>query len=280
MLASDVYITTMTSSPIFKDATIVDVSFKAYSTGYTAADMVARLNIAGQVNMHLKAAGKACTVQASSRRQYGSGSTTDTAPGCALNNALNGCTPKNGATCTYKPGMMPGEICNAASLIAMKSPGVLQPVDATKQTSCASEVKPTHEVKMTVALPYTKDEFEKKYKDTFRMAVAHAAAVDLTLVTVGNVTETTASRRAGSVNVDITIKASSKEDADKVSSAMTEENLNTHCANHGLAKATMVTAPTVQRAQAFGAETSSSTSVRAFWWSYMAMAAGLLVSSF
>ena len=81
-------------------------------------------------------------------------------------------------------------------------------------------------------------------------------------------------------DVDITIKASSKEDADKVSSAMTEENLNTHCANHGLAKATMVTAPTVQRAQAFGAETSSSTSVRAFWWSYMAMAAGLLVSSF
>ena len=53
-------------------------------------------------------------------------------------------------------------------------------------------------------------------------------------------------------DVDITIKASSKEDADKVSSAMTEENLNTHCANHGLAKATMVTAPTVQRAQAFG----------------------------
>jgi len=143
---------------------------------------------------------------------------------------------------------MPGEICNAASLIAMKSPGVLQPVDALRIRGQA-HARSQDDSGASIHQGRVREEV----KDTFRMAVADAAAVDLTLVTVGNVTETT---------------------------GMTEENLNTHCANHGLAKATMVTAPTVQRAQAFGAETSSSTSVRAFWWSYMAMAAGLLVSSF
>jgi len=277
----DVYITKMASSPIFTDATIVDVSFKTYNTGYTAADLAARLNLAKSVNTQLAAAGRACTVQASSRRgaHVGNSGAPDTSPGCEVNDAANGCTPKNGATCTFTRGMMPGEICNAASVVAMKSPGVLQPVDATKQKACESEVKPTHKVKMTVALPYTKDEFEKKYKDTFRQAVAETADVDITQVTISNVTETTASRRAGSVNVDITIMASSKKAAEDVSAAMTEEKLNEHCTAHGLAKTTMVMAPTVQRDKASDTETSSSTSVRAFWWSYVAMAAGLLVSS-
>jgi len=113
-------------------------------------------------------------------------------------------------------------------------------------------------------LPYSRADFDTAKQDTFKEAVAQAAAgsVVKTDVTLSNIVDAgVSSRRAGSVNFDVSVKTTSKALAGTIASALTEENLNTILTAKGLEKTTIVSAASVTEISSLSTSVTSTGSV-------------------
>merc|ERR1711966_254807 len=100
------------------------------------------------------------------------------------------------------------------------------------------------EVRFTVSLPYSKADFTADKQTKFKEAVASAAGAAIADVTL---TITEVRRRAGKINVEVTIKVATEETATTMASAITADKLNEKLKAAGLEEATMVSAPTVAK---------------------------------
>jgi len=113
-------------------------------------------------------------------------------------------------------------------------------------------------------LPYSKADFDTAKQNTFKEAVVEAAAgsVIKTDVTLSNIVDSgVSSRRAGSVNFDISVKTYSKALAGTIASALTEKNLNTILTAKGLEKTTIVSAASVTEISSLSTSVMSTGSV-------------------
>jgi len=102
------------------------------------------------------------------------------------------------------------------------------------------------EVRFTVSLPYSMAEFTADKQTTFKEAVASAAGGGATKDDV-TLTITEVRRRAGKINVEVTIKVATEDAAKTMASAITADKLNEKLKAAGLEEATMVSAPTVAK---------------------------------
>jgi len=100
------------------------------------------------------------------------------------------------------------------------------------------------EVRFTVSLPYSKADFTADKQTKFKEAVASAAGAAIADVTL---TITEVRRRAGKINVEVTIKVATEAAAKTMASAITADKLNEKLKAAGLEEATMVSAPTVAK---------------------------------
>merc|ERR1711906_19015 len=100
------------------------------------------------------------------------------------------------------------------------------------------------EVRFTVSLPYSKADFTADKQTKFKEAVASAAGAAIADVTL---TITEVRRRAGKINVEVTIKVATEAAAKTMASAITVDKLNEKLKAAGLEEATMVSAPTVAK---------------------------------
>ena len=82
--------------------------------------------------------------------------------------------------------------------------GPCQEVASSDSASSADVAPPstTFFVTMTVSMPYSKAEFDVAKQDKYKAAVAAAASTSAPNVYIVSVTETTAQRRAGSIDVE------------------------------------------------------------------------------
>jgi len=103
------------------------------------------------------------------------------------------------------------------------------------------------EVRFTVSLPYSKADFTADKQTKFKEAVASAAGAAIADVTL---TITEVRRRAGKINVEVTIKVATEAAAKTMASAITADKLNEKLKAAGLEEATMVSKPTVAEAGA------------------------------
>jgi len=117
---------------------------------------------------------------------------------------------------------------------------------ATTTTTPAPTAK-KFEVKFTVSLPYSKADFTADKQTKFKEAVASTAGAAVADVSL-KITE--ARRRAGKINVEVTIKVATKEAANAMAGAITADKLNEKLKAAGLEEATMVSKPTVAEAGA------------------------------
>merc|ERR1712216_737454 len=101
------------------------------------------------------------------------------------------------------------------------------------------------EVKFTVSLPYSKADFTADKQTKFKEAVASTAGAAVADVSL-KITE--ARRRAGKINLEVTIKVATKEAANAMAGAITADKLNEKLKAAGLEEATMVSKPTVAEA--------------------------------
>merc|ERR1712100_90476 len=99
---------------------------------------------------------------------------------------------------------------------------------------------------MGVSLPYSKADFTADKQTTFKEAVANAAGSGATKDDV-TLTITEVRRRAGKINVEVTIKVETEAAAKTMASAITADKLNEKLKAAGLEEATMVSAPTVAK---------------------------------
>merc|ERR1711990_1247192 len=119
---------------------------------------------------------------------------------------------------------------------------------ATTTTTPAPTAK-KFEVKFTVSLPYSKADFTADKQTKFKEAVASAAGGGATKDDV-TLKITEARRRAGKINVEVTIKVATREAANTMAAAITADKLNEKLKAAGLEEATMVSKPTVAEAGA------------------------------
>merc|ERR1711966_243528 len=114
----------------------------------------------------------------------------------------------------------------------------------TPAPSPALESAKNFEVRFTVSLPYSKADFTADKQTKFKEAVASAAGAAIADVTL---TITEVRRRAGKINVEVTIKVATEAAAKTMASAITADKLNEKLKAAGLEEATMVSAPTVAK---------------------------------
>merc|ERR1712216_855228 len=119
----------------------------------------------------------------------------------------------------------------------------------TTTTPAPSTTAKKFEVKFTVSLPYSKADFTADKQTKFKEAVASAAGGGATKDDV-TLKITEARRRAGKINVEVTIKVATKEAANTMAAAITADKLNEKLRAAGLEQATMVSKPTVAEAGA------------------------------
>merc|ERR1711990_15957 len=119
----------------------------------------------------------------------------------------------------------------------------------TTTTPAPSTTAKKFEVKFTVSLPYSKADFTADKQTKFKEAVASAAGGGATKDDV-TLKITEARRRAGKINVEVTIKVATKEAANTMAAAITADKLNEKLKAAGLEEATMVSKPTVAEAGA------------------------------
>merc|ERR1711943_43773 len=119
----------------------------------------------------------------------------------------------------------------------------------TTTTPAPSTTAKKFEVKFTVSLPYSKADFTADKQTKFKEAVASTAGGGATKDDV-TLKITEARRRAGKINVEVTIKVATKEAANTMAAAITADKLNEKLKAAGLEEATMVSKPTVAEAGA------------------------------
>merc|ERR1712100_168130 len=119
----------------------------------------------------------------------------------------------------------------------------------TAATPAPSTTAKKFEVKFTVSLPYSKADFTADKQTKFKEAVASAAGGGATKDDV-TLKITEARRRAGKINVEVTIKVATREAANTMAAAITADKLNEKLKAAGLEEATMVSKPTVAEAGA------------------------------
>lgn len=135
---------------------------------------------------------------------------------------------------------------------------VVEPATTTPPPSAPTY---THEVQMSVKLPYSKAGFDAAKQNTFKEAVVEAASgsVANTDVTLSNIVDAVvSSRRVGSVNFDVSVKTTSKALAGTIASALTEEKLNKILTAKGLEKSTVISAASVTEISSSSSSASSS----------------------
>jgi len=113
-------------------------------------------------------------------------------------------------------------------------------------TTSAPAPAKNFEVRFTVSLPYSMADFTADKQTTFKEAVASAAGGGATKDDV-TLTITEVRRRAGKINVEVTIKVATEDAAKTMASAITADKLNEKLKAAGLEEATMVSAPTVAK---------------------------------
>merc|ERR1711887_93430 len=109
----------------------------------------------------------------------------------------------------------------------------------TTATPAPSTTAKKFVVKFTVSLPYSKADFTADKQTKFKEAVASAAGGGATKDDV-TLKITEARRRAGKINVEVTIKVATKEAANTMAAAITADKLNEKLKAAGLEEATMV----------------------------------------
>merc|ERR1711970_872942 len=119
----------------------------------------------------------------------------------------------------------------------------------TTTTPAPSTTAKKFEVKFTVSLPYSKADFTADKQTKFKEAVASAAGGGATKDDV-TLKITEARRRAGKINVEVTIKVATKDAANAMAAAISAKTLNEKLKAAGLEEATMVSTPTVAEAGA------------------------------
>jgi len=119
----------------------------------------------------------------------------------------------------------------------------------TTATPAPSTTAKKFVVKFTVSLPYSMADFTADKQTKFKEAVASAAGGGATKDDV-TLKITEARRRAGKINVEVTIKVATKEAANTMAAAITADKLNEKLKAAGLEEATMVSKPTVAEAGA------------------------------
>merc|ERR1712216_676146 len=135
------------------------------------------------------------------------------------------------------------------------APAALQPYKLYRNTSSAPAPPPSttttpaptaknFEVRFTVSLPYSKADFTADKQTKFKEAVASTAGAAIADVSL-KITEVR--RRAGKINVEVTIKVATEDAAKTMASAITADKLNEKLKAAGLEEATMVSAPTVAK---------------------------------
>merc|ERR1712167_405345 len=119
----------------------------------------------------------------------------------------------------------------------------------TTSTPAPSTTAKKFVVKFTVSLLYSKADFTADKQTKFKEAVASAAGGEATKDDV-TLKITEARRRAGKINVEVTIKVATKEAANAMAAEITADKLNEKLKAAGLEEATMVSKPTVAEAGA------------------------------
>jgi len=106
-------------------------------------------------------------------------------------------------------------------------------------------------VKLSLSLPFTKDEFTEDKQSKFRESLAVAADVKPADVKIDKI-ETIVGRRgagrrllAGSIRVDTSIRAADNAQAGSMAKRLTADNINAELAKVGLPKSTILEAPKV-----------------------------------
>ena len=107
-------------------------------------------------------------------------------------------------------------------------------------------------VKLSLSLPFTKDEFTEDKQSKFRVSLAIAADVKPADVKIDKI-ETIGGRRgarrhllAGSIRVDTSIRAADNAKAGSMAKRLTADNINAELAKVGLPQSTILEAPIAQ----------------------------------
>ena len=151
---------------------------------------------------------------------------------------------------TYCPaGTTSAEACPASTSSEAGSSSITQCLFSTGASPY------THQVKFQVKLPYSKAGFDAAKQIFFRVSVAEASSssshsVEPSAVIINNIAD--ARRRAGSVQVDVSIKTLSKTLAKSIASDLSADKLNAKLKAHGLEEADMVTEPSVSALDSSG----------------------------
>merc|ERR1712167_348177 len=112
------------------------------------------------------------------------------------------------------------------------------------ETPAPAPTAKNFEVRFTVSLPYSKADFTADKQTKFKEAVASTAGAAIADV---NLKITEVRRRAGKINVEVTIRVATEDAAKTMASAITADRLNENIKAAGLEEATMVSAPTVAK---------------------------------
>jgi len=121
------------------------------------------------------------------------------------------------------------------------------PAPPPSTTTTPAPTAKNFEVRFTVSLPYSKADFTADKQTKFKEAVASTAGAAIADV---NLKITEVRRRAGKINVEVTIKVATEDAAKTMASAITADKLNEKLKAAGLEEATMVSKPTVAEAGA------------------------------
>ena len=116
----------------------------------------------------------------------------------------------------------------------------------------------TETVRMVVNLPMTFAEFDDEKQQSFKEAIAKAAAgqVRADHVTIDTIEEMSRAERrllAQGIRVSVSVKAVDKSAADAIAASLTEDAINLELERAGLPPATLLGAPTVVNSEAEGA---------------------------
>merc|ERR1712167_2456 len=140
-------------------------------------------------------------------------------------------------------------LSNSTNYTTTSANSMVTTAATTTATPAPSTTAKKFVVKFTVSLPYSKADFTADKQTKFKEAVASAAGGEATKDDV-TLKITEARRRAGKINVEVTIKVATKEAANAMAAEITADKLNEKLKAAGLEEATMVSKPTVAEAGA------------------------------